>query len=327
MITVDRVTFNSYSGPRIKGVSSFSLAPNPGHWEKVLWLTSKVESGGRFGAITMYDGTAVTAGLHQAIAVYPKELADEDFNAADDQGSLFQLLRMLQLVPDFPEVQELMDLFKTSGWVLNRDGSLRYLNAGQTNVHGQLKTVKAGDLVYGFEIRENFTPHQGAVPAAGPAWETSKKWALAFQKIFAHPKSFHTQVEFGAQHFESVARNKKITAKGNTQSIESWLYDGHIADFKPTTPALDLALAVFWSHSVNGPAIAYQLLDQALEAVLPGEDPDKFARILLRLLGRKQYGRWHFSEPDGRWQRTRDDAKEIWPANLFAPDGVMPTTL
>jgi hypothetical protein len=303
------------------------LATNPGHWERVLWLTSKVESGGRFGAITMYDGTAVTAGLHQAIAVYPKELADEDFNAADDQGSLFQLLRMMQMVSDFPEVQELNDLFMARGWSLNRDGSLRYLAAGQVNVHGQTKTVKAGDLVYGFDIRETFTPHQGLVPAAGPDWEASKKWALAFQKVFASPKSFQTQVEFGAQHFESVARNKNITAKGKTQSIEAWLYNGHIADFQPPTPALDLALAVFWSHSVNGPAIAYQILGQALESVLPTEDPDKFARVLLRLLGRKQYGRWPFSEPDGRWQRTRDVAKDVWPSNLFTPDGVMPTTL
>jgi len=327
MPTVSRVVFNSYAGPRITGTQEFLLPDNAGHWERVLWLTSMVESGGRFGAITMYDGTAVTAGLHQAIAVYPRELADEDFNARDDQGSFFQLLRLLQSFAEFPELQNLLNRFRERGWVLNRDGSLRYLADGKTQVRSQTKNVKAGDLVYGFEIRETFTPNQGTVPASGAAWEQSKSWALDFQKVFAHPESFKAQVEFGAEHFENAARNKKIEVAGVSKTIEQWLYNGHLADFKSPTQAYDLALAVFWSHSVNGPSIAYQILSQAISQVDPSSNPDQFARVLLRLLGRKKYGRWHFSETNGRWQRTRQTARKVWPSALFANDGVMPPTL
>jgi hypothetical protein len=327
MPTVNRISFNSYAGPRISGTDIFRLKPQAGHWDRVLWLTSTVESGGKFGAITMYDGTAVTAGLHQAIAVYPRELADEDFNAKDDQGSFWQLLRMLEMIPDFPELQDLFAKFKSKGWYLGRDGSLRYLADGKTQVRGRTRNVRAGDEVFGFEIREAFTPNQGAVPASGSAWEASKSWALDFHKIFSNPKSFKAQEEFGAQHFEHVARHKLISARGRSQSIEGWLYRGHLADFKAPSWAYDLALAVFWSHSVNGPSVAYRLLAQALEASDPNANPDDFATTLLRLLGRKKYGRWHWSEPDGRWQRTRTNAKKLWPEELFSNGGVMPSTL
>lgn len=327
MPTVTRVTFNSYSGPRILGTEDFLLAPKAGHWERVLWLTSMVESGGRFGAITMYDGTAVTAGLHQAVAVYPRELADEDFNARDDQGSFFQLLRLLQSLSDFPELQHLLERFRARGWTLSRDGTLRYLVAGKTQVRGRNKTVAAGDLVYGYEIREEFTPNQGAVPSTGAPWNQSKAWALDFQKVFSHPSSFRAQIEFGAQHFEKVARNKIIHTTQHSKSIERWLYGGNLDNFHSTSPAYDLALAVFWSHSVNAPTVAYKLLADAIVAVDPGTDPDKFAATLLRLLGQKRYGRWHFSETNGRWQRTRQNARKVWLSSLFSNDGVMPQTL
>ncbi len=327
MPIVRRVKFNSYAGPRITGTENFTLPDNAGHWERVLWLTSTVESGGKFGAITMYDGTAVTAGLHQAIAVYPKELADEDFNAADDQGSFWKLLRLIELVPDFPELQDLFSKLKDRGWYLGRDGALRYLADGCVQVKGKTKKVSAGDLVFGYEIREEFTPRQGNVPSSGPAWESSKDWALAFHRIFANPKSFRAQVEFGAQHFEHVARHKNISARGRSLPIEEWLYNGHLGGFQAPTPAYDLALAVFWSHSVNGPSVAYKILAQALRSAHPREKPDQFASTLLRLLGTKKYGRWHFSEKSGRWHRTRLNAKRVWPEDLFAPNGVMPATL
>lgn len=328
MPTVTKVKFNSYAGPRITGTEAFKLPENAGHWERVLWLTSAVESGGKFGAITMYDGTAVTAGLHQAIAVYPRELADEDFNAADDQGSFWQLLRLIEMVPDFPELQALFLKLKESGWYLSRDGFLRYLSDGQTQIRNRTRKVKAGDLVFGYEIRETITPNQGAVPALGHAWKVSKDWALVFHAVFSNPKSFRAQVEFGAQHFEHVARHKKISARGRNLSIEKWLYKGHLSNFSGTWP-YDLALAVFWSHSVNGPSVAYKLLAKAIEEVDPESDSDQFASLLLRLLGHSEYGRWHFSNPKGRWQRTRSNAKKIWPSdnNLFSTGGVMPTSL
>lgn len=320
---VTRVTYKSYSGPKVAGSSEFKLHDASDHWEKTLWLTSKVESGGRFGAINMYDGTAVTAGLHQAIAVFPRELADEDFNAKDDQGSFFSLLRLIQSLSSFDSLDSLISRFRDCGWILGRDGVLRYSSSGTKQVGRQKRSVKAGDPVFGFEIRETFTPNQGSVPASGPEWDQAASWASSFHSVFSHPDSYRPQIEFGAQHFEASARRKIVG--GHT--IEQQLYGGSISSFRPSTPALDLALCVFWSHSVNAPSVAYSLLSKVLEESSPEEDPDKFSKLLLKALATKNYGRWHWSEINGRWQRTRNNAILIWPSYLFSSSGVMPASM
>ena len=90
----------NYSGPLIAGTEPYPApsAERAGfHIDRAYWLTTRVETGGKFGAVMAYDGTGMTAGPDQHIAVYPKELANEDLNAADDQGSLWKLLRRLEV--------------------------------------------------------------------------------------------------------------------------------------------------------------------------------------------------------------------------------------
>ena len=110
--------FKHYSGPRIVGKKNFILVENPTHLEKALYLTSIVESGAKFGTIVMFDGTGVTAGLTQAIAVYPRELQHEDNNALDDQGPLWKLLSRMEYECG-ASVNNLWNKFKEVGWYLD----------------------------------------------------------------------------------------------------------------------------------------------------------------------------------------------------------------
>jgi len=322
--SVRRRSYGSYAGPSIIGSEEFDGSGAQEHWDRVLWLTSMVESGGRFGSITMYDGTAVTAGLHQAVAVYPRALRYEDWNATDDQGSFWQLLRRLEMIPDFPTLQDLWTALAAKNWYLATDSTLRYLADATVKVKNRSKKVKAGDIVYGAEIREEFTPNAGKVPARGKAWEQSKAWALLFHAVFADPKSFKAQVSFGREHFEKVCRHRTLTVSGERKTVEDWVYGGQLEGFRAATDQLDLALAVWWSHSVNAPAEAYKIMKRALRSTTPDADPDKFSRLLLRYLAASKHGRWHFTEKSGRWQRTRSTAKKVWDSHLFNPGGAMP---
>jgi hypothetical protein len=284
--------------------------------DRVLWLTSKVESGGNFGAVMAYDGTGMTAGLHQAIAVYPKELADEDLNAADDQGSLFALVASL---PN-ETTASLRSMFASEGWSLIGT-DLRYAKDATVQIGSVTVRAKTGSLVYGDHIRDVFTPVDGKVPRSGPQWDESKRWALAFHEVFSNPKTFDAQVDFGVKHFNNTSQRKKLTVAGRTATLQEWLYGSG-----PLSAEADLATAVFWSHSVNGPSVAYRILTSVLEKdPLPSKG---FASRLLRDLAHSTYGRWNFSVPSGRWSRTRLAAKAsgLWPKEFFEPTGIMPET-
>ena len=328
MTKVTRVSYNSYSGPSIKGTVDWEPNTASSHWSRVLWLTSQVESGGKFGAITMYDGTAMTAGLHQAIAVYPKELAHEDFSAADDQGSLWKLLRMLELVHGIPALNELWSALAEKNWYVSTKGDLRYLSDDTVKVRSRNKKVSAGDLVYGFSIREEFTPNQGKVPRSGPDWDRSVSWAILFHNLFSDPKGFHAQTSFGMEHFHRYCTRKTITV-GDKKTLSQWLYGGKHDNPVVESPELDLALSVLWSHSVNAPAIAWRFLSAALKISDPLEKPEVFSKRLLAMLGRSSYGRWNHSVRNGRWARTRLIASRsgLWPSELFTSSGIMPRSL
>lgn len=313
MTLVSYSSYGPYSGARVRGTHPFILKSNASHMDRALWLTSKVESGGNFGAVISYDGTGMTAGLHQAIAVYPKELADEDLNAADDQGPLFSLLESLPT----STTTSLRSLFASEGWELV-SGSLRYSKDTSWKIGSALVQPRRGSLVYGDHIRDVFTPVDGKVPRTGPLWDKTKRWALSFHEVFSNHATFEAQVDFGQRHFQSVALRKKLTVAGVTRSLHDHLYSG------PLSVESDLAVSVFWSHSVNGPAASYRLLIAALEFA-PVSSRD-FASKLLSGLACSTYGRWNFSVPSGRWVRTRLAAKSsgLWPKEFFEPSGIMP---
>jgi hypothetical protein len=301
-------TYKNYSGPRVIGKKKYRFDNNSDHLERAFYLTSVVESGAKFGTVVMYDGTGVTAGLTQAIAVYPAALSRDDRNPLNDQGPLWHLLRMIE-VDAGDSIQELLDEFKECNWYLAQDGKLRYTHSGRG--------------VLGEDIRNEFTPMNGQVPRRGMYWNQSKKWCLLFNRLFSKEKTFDAQIEFGKSHILSTSKRKTRMMEGKTP--EDLLYQGNIENCrKMEANELDLAACVFWSRIVNAPAIALRILYKASKM---SRSSSELARNLLYYLGTSPYGRWSCLLSGGRYQRERKFAMKmkVWPRRFFeSEDAIMP---
>lgn len=309
------------------------------HVERAYWLTTKVETGATFGTVIAYDGTGMTAGPDQHIAVYPKELASEDFNPADDQGGLWHLLRRLEVAGDAPAdyyhlIGELWRFFKESmGGYVAQDGVLRYLEAGSYMFDGSRdRSYNPGSPVFGHHIRASLTPTPGPnkglgqVPSLGQAWEQSAHVAELFHKLMSHPSGFRIQTEFGKEHL--VKRQAGRGAKAIASSYGFRNLTALRVDHDGWSEDLDLALSMYQSNGVNAPAIANQALDRVWAQ--HGRLTSGFARALVRELGNSTYGRWDDDIPSGRYQRTRSAAmgSGLWSKSLFeGSTAIMPKDL
>ena len=209
--------FRSYSGLVVRGAgepleppSTALVDGSPGeqHVARAFWLTAKVETGAKFGACVAYDGTAMTAGLDQHIAVYPRELAYEDYDAKDDQGGLWKLLRRMEVISNVHYnvlLERLFGLLRDRGWYLAQDGVLRYIedqDVFRRRLEGRsfVREVVAGMPVFGFQIRDALTPVDGKVPKTGARRDTAEEWMQAFSLVFAHDATYRAQVDFGMEH-------------------------------------------------------------------------------------------------------------------------------
>lgn len=330
--------YGNYSGPLIKSNITIPVpvAPrNVFHVDRAYWLTTMVETGGTFGTVQAYDGCGMTAGPDQHIAVYPSELAHEDFNAADDQGSLWPLVRRLEVLQSsaayVQAAQALQAMLEAANLYLGQDGVVRYRADTAVALAGKTILAKAGQTAHGAIIRNLLTPVYGVVPSAGPQWKQAADWALAFFRLFSHPDGYKTQVEFGKE--EMVKSTKTHRIKSTTLTVEAGVYQQEITNtqLNPTTfpEAVDLALAVYQAHSVNAPAIALSCLN----TVCMGNKPvlnAGFAATLLKQLGSSTYGQWVSTDPNGRYQRTRTAAinSKLWNIQLFnGSSAVMPKQL
>lgn len=306
-------TFKSYAGSMIKGTVEYP--PPVGdqalfHVERAFWLTSKVETGALFGSVMSYDGTGMTAGLDQHIAVYPRELATpDDGNALDDQGTLWKLLKRIEIVPEkIGALEVLWSNFRNAGWYLAQDGVLRYLSNGEP--------------VKGRDIRDQFTPKNGK-PTTKEQKEEAKRWALLFYNLFSSAYTFKAQIEYGKEHLVKRTNRREIKVGGKLCTVSSF-YGAELTSLKlgdAWTEEKDLAMCMYQSHSVNAPAIA----NKALAKVFGKAD---WPKTLIKLLGTSAYGRWDDNIKYGRYQRTRTAAKTsgLWSTSLF--DGkvaIMPT--
>jgi hypothetical protein len=329
--------FKNYSGPRILGSAPMEMPTNDHHVDRAYWLTAKVESGAKFGAIVMYDGTGLTGGPDQHIAVYPKHLADDDLT--NDQGGLWTLMRRLEYTVGGHTValEGIWDELRAHNCYLGQDGKLRYY---QDVGDG----VAAGDLVPGKLIREILTPGDrfaskvvgGAVPKTGLDWELSKRWALMFHRVLVHPDTHRAQVQFGIEHLVERTKKRRIKVEaGAWRPLESVGYGGRevtslrVGDGWPEE--LDLALSVYQSHSVNAPGKANKILGRAWKDMPlrgsenPGQ-PERYARRLIKLLGTSSYGRWDDDLKTGRYQRTRSAARAsgLWSRSLLRVQSQIP---
>lgn len=323
----------------IKGTEPFAPPPTSNHVARAFWLTAKVETGAKFGSVVAYDGTGMTAGLDQHIAVYPKELADEDFNAKDDQGSLWKLLRRMEVVDGSNgykwAIGCLWSMFEACGWYVSQDGHLRYLQDTAVKRKNFSHDAAAGDLVFGFEIRDALTPVGGKVKGKD---HRAAVWAMAFHELFAHPDGFKAQQHFGEEHLVTRSKRKrkwkKSTAMGLYSSVEDVAYQGEITVLRAGTPnwthEMDLAMCMYQAHSVNAPGMANSLIADVHQRVHPESHQLLFAGRLIEKLGTSSYGRWDDDLKTGRYQRTRSAARAsgLWPRQLFdGPAAIMPKDL
>lgn len=308
------VKFRDYSGFVIRGTTSIpadALDMNL-HLHRAFLLTAKIESGATFGTVMNYDGTAMTAGLHQAIAVYPKLLAPSAGAGENAQGSLWRMLRLIELVPGpCPPRDKLWKMLADKGWFIDASGTLR--------------TTATGALVSGVSIREAFTGPDGQVATKGEAKKEAEGWVQAFADLFAHPATFQVQIEYGLEHITKAVLRWRVEGRTLQESV----YGGRL--ITKVTRAdlgdeLDLAMAMFWSHSVNAPSKAQRLLETA--AKIDPVGTARFPARLIKTLGETTFGRWDDDEPGGRYQRTRSVAMKLWPPELFdGPKAIYPKNL
>lgn len=301
MPTVKWVKYKSFSGCVIRDNST--IYPNPNSiytLDRAVYLTSLLETGGRFGLVQNYDGAAMSAGLEHNVSVLPKTM---------EQGGLFPALNFIRMaVPESacPPLTSLLVAFKAAGWVLDAAGVLR--------------DYKTGQEVSGQAIRNEFTPDNGTVPEAGPKWEQAKRWALLYNALFNHPATFHTQIESAKRGLLLGNKAGEIAAYKAICGVE---YPGILMVNVNLTPEQDLAMCVYHSHSVNAPSIARSCLIESKPDNTPG-----WSKRLVRILGTKSYGNWKdTTDGSSRYDRTRTYAKNsgMWAPELFTGDNaIMP---
>jgi hypothetical protein len=297
-----------YSGPSFPGDAGIlELKNKDRHVERAFFLTAKVESGGGYGAYCAYDGTAVTAGLDQHIAVYPRALACEDWCAENDQGTFWKLLSQFMKFPEL--MKNIHRRFARCGWELFLDGVLRYTADRVVTIKEKKVKVIAGQTVHGALIRDELTPIDGKVPSMGAFWNHALSWARALREPFISPLTFQTQFDFGVAHL--IGRTKAAKLDGILYRISMDEIRWELSE------PLDLALCVFHSHSVNAPGIARRFLKYILEKA--SIESEQFPRKLMEEFASSAYGRWTQELPSGRWARTRKAAMEtgLWDESLF----------
>jgi hypothetical protein len=316
--------FKDYSGPVLAGETPVPTPKSLKCAERAYWLTTKVETGGTYGTVVMFDGTAITAGPDQYILVYPKELATEDFNAADDQGPLGPLLaRVMSVSSRGPIIQK---RFGALGWTLAPSGKFLYSMNRSVRIAGKEIPVVAGAPVHGAVLRDAFTPIGGKVPKSGSNWLTACTWAREIGSLFGDPATFSTQRLYGQEHLERAFKTRSFAAGGKAITPEYILQsDVHTAMVGAVPEALDLAMAIWYSNSVNAPAIAIKCLGQAWQAAKGRADKLPFE--IIKQLGTSTFGRWNANIAGGRYQRSRKVAMAcgLWSPSLFkSAGGVMP---
>lgn len=289
------VQYKAYSGIKIAGTVEFVQPLTTLHMERAVWLTSRLEAP-RWGSIQSYDGAGMSGGLLHNIAVQPRSM---------EQGSLFALLRAI--VDDSESmdasatgaVWDMETAFHGMEWKLAPDGKLRRSD---------------GTLVPGKEIRETFTPPNGQVPRRGREYNIARVWAERFHALLSSQSTFRAQSRYAALW---LASGNKVMELDVYRKYVSPALDSMISVSSPSLPAeIDLAMCVYHSFSVNGPAPAQAELRNAMPLL---DKPEKFAARLIRNLGTSTYGRWK-DDPDDKKSRYDATRLAVWRCNWWPTD-------
>lgn len=306
-----RIEFRKFAGVRVRGKEPM-LPAGDSHIEKAAWLTAQVESGGKYGTVISYDGTGITAGIHQAVAVYPRHL--------NDQGPLWKLLARVLTAVDNDVETDFRVFLAEIGVVLTNHGVAIDAYSDKILKGRQLRAILTGSL-------------GGVMPMSGPNRKQAERVATEFHDLFSDPCTFPVQDDYGKEHFIKKAERTKLrfskfpaikrkTIQAATYGEGNPIYGQNVSD--AIGPELDLAMCVYWSNCVNAPGMALKKLCQAVRPKMAKED---LAKTLIRKLGNTSFGRWDDDIQGGRYQRTRKFAMKIWPKELFDPRGIMPKDL
>lgn len=318
-----RVTYKDYAGVSIKGDVELG-PPGPRHMDAASWLTAQVESGGKFGTVISYDGTGMTAGIHQAIAVYPRELSSQkDGYPKDSQGPLWKLLhRCFQAYPDLHTVKDMQSFLEGLGFCV---------------VNGVAKDPLLQRPVDGYTIREQFTGSaDGVMPHKGPGRDKAELAAGMFSVFFSDIHTHSIQLGWGEEHLLKRIERVKLRHSHNQtvkqSTVSQCVYnplgvDAGMVKRSDLPPELDLAMSVWMSFIVNAPSIALRKMAKTLDFFRTRE-PEEFSKELIHSLGTAKWGRWDAGIKYGRYQRTRNYAMKVWPEELFVgKDAIMPKEL
>lgn len=327
------LNFGKFSGLRINGKIPMEVGSRfeNDHFSRASWLTAEVESGGMFGTVISYDGTGITAGIHQAIAVFPKAL--DDNNKENDQGPLWDLLMMLSEY--WPSVNSNLITATERSW----PSFSSFLHANGIKVEdSRAKDPKTNKILSGLELRDILVGSpDGVFPLDfGKKRERAERIIVDFHKLFSSKWTFEIQERFGIEHFNkhetrrlSFCKNKKYFVLPLCEFLNRIpLITG--SDFRKLSfeeYCLDLAMCVYLSNSVNAPSYAFKVLCKVIDSI-DISNYYYFSKALISALGNTSFGRWDDDLKDGRYQRTRIVAKLKWPAELFdGKQAIMPKDL
>lgn len=307
--------FGNYSGFLVVGEASVTTSDFPGiasnHLQRAAYLTACLEAP-HWGTVQSYDGAGMSAGLLHAIAYY---------HSTGRQGSLWGLLRAIELACHNGVVAEVWGMLAELGWYVATDGVVR--------------STEDGGVIRGMDIRAALSAPLGKVPLDGERYESAKRWAMAFSRMMADPITFGVQINFcidwlNRGHADMEGRIYRWLVHGREGDDPRLIeVDGPrppllSGESRGTAPTLsleqDLAMCVYQAFSVNAPSPAARCLSNT-QAV----GRDGFPRALVHALGTAQRSGW---EHRYRLARARALSSGLWPSELFAGHGaVMPATL
>lgn len=299
------VTFKTFAGFVFRGERTVDLDDfnTRMHLDRTVWLTSQLEAS-RWGTVQSYDGAGVSGGLLHNIAVLPKTL---------EQGSLWQLLARIRLAAPVATGALERWLASDHGCRIDETGTLRFAS---------------GMKVPGSSIRQILNESEkGLTPKSGEAHLRSQKAIEMFHKVLSDPRTFRAQTQYA---IEWMANGHKADEIKVYRGFVDDTIDSPIGLPTAAIPEpVDLAMAVYHSFSVNGPAPAVKCLRAALDVKSIRGNPKRFAEVLIRKLGTNSYGRWH-DDPDdksGRYDATRKAVERsgLWDRKLV--QAVMPRNL
>lgn len=279
------VTYKHYSGYVVDGGPPVQLPESHMHLHimRAVWLASRLEAP-RYGSVQGYDGAGMSGGLLHNIAVMPQSM---------EQGSFFELLSRVMTASPSDAADVKLSLAQ-KGWHVAPDGWLR---------------DSTGAKVSAQNIRNEFSGPDGKVPRAGS--DRQRAWAEMFHRLFAAPGTHLAQMSYAAEWL----------ARGNSKAeSEVYRYYARLDSVvslpsAQLPPEVDLAMCVYHSFSVNAPGIASACLSSPV-----AEDSKRFAKKVIRALGKRKYARWTDEPGDGgnRYDKTRTAVWEcgLWPQDL-----------